>query len=242
MLYSQFIYHRTNLLLEQNWERVKVPWWGHRTGCTICGAVAAPSGKPAFPGAGLCSGEAAGPAASSWGAVVKSKCTGDLTLDLPSRGNSLGIGVYRGAAEQVEVFPRKYPSKEQWAHTWGGTLCKQEAGTSLQNMLVSVEAIGMSKLLLFCSLFLVYFPNREYAHNPRLPLLNYFSSLLYKNPILAAGLDTRKSPGCCSWLARRQRATTPEIFFNTKKYKKNTQSSYSSQWTEPISEAQWLKF
>lgn len=36
-------------------------------------SVAAPWGEPSFPGAGLGSGEAAGPAASSTGGMVKSK-------------------------------------------------------------------------------------------------------------------------------------------------------------------------
>lgn len=74
----------------------------------LCGAVAAPSGEPTFPGAGLCSGEAAESAASSSGGVVKRKTTGDLTLDLPSQGNSLGIN-----AKQMDAFPRKCPRKEQ---------------------------------------------------------------------------------------------------------------------------------
>lgn len=100
----------------------------------------------------------------------------------------------------------------------------------------------------FCSalysLFTDQTGNIVATHNPRLSAhykLNYFSSLLHELQLVAP-LDTRKIPGCYRWFARRQSVTTQEIFLNTQNYQKNTQSSYSSQGTEPLSEAQWLKF
>lgn len=144
------------------WEETQPSALDQETGLDvpISGAVAAPSREPTFPEAGLCSGEAAGPAARSSGGVVKSKCTGDLALYLPSWETSLGEDVWRGAAEQMDEFPRRCPSKEHWAHTWGGI--PVQAGD--YSLLTKHACCYWSHwhVKMFSSLFHVYFPNREY--------------------------------------------------------------------------------